>query len=167
MNLDSLRFIQVEAATLLHDNFVIPLDDDVRKSARSWIGGNLKCLKENIYSPQERNDPNRHLALVALDESCKLGIAYRYFHFEPGTSNCVLFATYVAPAYRLRKIAKALFLRAIEIAREAGCTHFTIPIGLDKPTDEKVGLFEYYKRYQKEMYPALKFTFYTGRMEDL
>jgi GNAT superfamily N-acetyltransferase len=84
--------------------------------------------------------------------------AYRYFYFQPGTKNCELFAAYVGTTYRRQGIARQLFLRAIEITREAGCSHFTVRFA--DPTEERDGLIGYYRRFSKEARPSLKFTFF-------
>lgn len=154
-----MKIALVDAAFLLCNDLPFTLEVGVKENAEAIIRSHLEWLKEN-YSSVNSYDPNKHKCLVAYSESDRVIVAYRYFHFVPGANDCHLLATFVAPAYRSQGIAKNLFLKAVEVGCDEGCTHFNIHF--DSATEERKGLAEYYKRYADKQLNLLTITINYG-----
>lgn len=76
-------------------------------------------------------------------------VGFRYFFFEPSSSKCWLFATFVDFSYRRQGVASRLIKESFEIASFCGCSEFEVGLTFPK-TPEKNALFDWYCRYGQE-----------------
>lgn len=153
----NLEIQQVEAASLCQSNFPIPQSAEVRENLEGTVKSHLKFMND-FYSSKKMKDPNEYWCLIAIDADKNEIIAFRFFYFEPNTSNFELFSIYVMTAYRQQGIATELFQQALKIANAEGCQHCIVRFG--SPNNERKCLLESYKRYAQNHPDSFSFTFY-------
>lgn len=137
------------------------------KFANVYIKEHLDYLKNPGFSPKNpyaskiQSDNNQHVVFYALNENEQI-IGFRYFYFEPTSTFCCCFATFVDRNYRRNNIAFQLILDAFNDAIAYGCTEFEILLTTpthreEEEKDSKDALFALYRKFARANEDRYKF----------
>lgn len=141
-----MKLVVINAKDFLVDNLPFPIEVEVKENADGMIGANIRS-RNKFYSSKNKDDSYIHFCVIAVDENKNKIIGYFYFFYDLSINHCELFSAFVGCEYRRQGVAMILSEKAINVAKEAGCSHFIIRFS--EPTQERHGLFEYYQRYAK------------------
>lgn len=138
------------------------VSEELVEKVASYVQTNIVEFGK-FQASQGATDNFKHCIVYAVNEAEKI-VGFRYFLFEPSSSLCHLFATFVDSNYRRQGVATRLIEDSFNIAASYGCTEFEIR--LTQPSPEKDALFNLYRRYANLNLHRYKFTiYYWGEIE--